>query len=127
MRLISFTASGRSSYGAVVGDGVVDFGRRLGDRCSTLRAAIAYSKLDGAAAEISGAAPDIALSQVTLLPPITNPDKIFFPKAGHTKLDLANYYLAVADGALRGIAGRPIVLDPCSVNHMLPSGPAATP
>jgi len=41
---------------------------------------------------------------------ITNPDKIFFPQAGHTKLDLAKYYLAVAEGALRGIAGRPIVL-----------------
>ena len=41
---------------------------------------------------------------------ITNPDKVFFPKAGYTKLDLAKYYLAVAGGALRGIAGRPIVL-----------------
>ncbi len=41
---------------------------------------------------------------------ITNPDKVFFPKAGYTKLDLAKYYLAVTDGALRGIAGRPIVL-----------------
>src|SRR6059058_2209149 len=41
---------------------------------------------------------------------ITNPDKIFFPKAGYTKLDLVNYYAAVADGALRGIDGRPIVL-----------------
>src|SRR5690242_11683735 len=41
---------------------------------------------------------------------ITNPDKVFFPRAGHTKLDLARYYAAVAEGALRGIAGRPIVL-----------------
>src|SRR5205814_10614710 len=41
---------------------------------------------------------------------ITNPDKVFFPHSGHTKLDLATYYTAVADGALRGIAGRPIVL-----------------
>src|SRR5713226_935123 len=41
---------------------------------------------------------------------ITNPDKIFFPKAGYTKLDLAKYYAAVAEGALRGIAERPIVL-----------------
>ena len=41
---------------------------------------------------------------------ITNPDKVFFPKAGHTKLDLAKYYAAVAQGALRGIAARPIVL-----------------
>ena len=41
---------------------------------------------------------------------ITNPDKVFFPQAGYTKLDLAKYYAAVVDGALRGIAGRPIVL-----------------
>src|SRR5437867_922943 len=41
---------------------------------------------------------------------ITNPDKVFFPKAGYTKLDLAKYYAAVAEGALRRIAERPIVL-----------------
>jgi bifunctional non-homologous end joining protein LigD len=41
---------------------------------------------------------------------ITNPDKIFFPKTGHTKLDLVNYYLAVADGAIRGVAGRPMAM-----------------
>src|SRR6185436_15440751 len=41
---------------------------------------------------------------------ITNPGKAFFPQAGYTKLDLAKYYAAVAEGALRGIAGRPIVL-----------------
>src|SRR6516162_10166263 len=41
---------------------------------------------------------------------ITNPDKPFFPQARHTKLHLVRYYAAVAEGALRGIAGRPIVL-----------------
>jgi bifunctional non-homologous end joining protein LigD len=41
---------------------------------------------------------------------ITNPDKTFFPRAGYSKLHLVKYYAAVADGALRGIAGRPIVL-----------------
>jgi DNA ligase D-like protein (predicted polymerase) len=41
---------------------------------------------------------------------ITNPEKVFFPETGHTKLDLARYYAAVAEAALRGIAGRPIVL-----------------
>ena len=41
---------------------------------------------------------------------ISNPDKIFFPKAGHTKLDLVQYYLAVADGALRGAGGRPMAM-----------------
>jgi bifunctional non-homologous end joining protein LigD len=42
--------------------------------------------------------------------PISNPDKVYFPQSGHTKLDLINYYLSVADGALRGVADRPMVL-----------------
>ena len=41
---------------------------------------------------------------------VTNPDKVVFPDAGVTKLALIEYYLAVADGALRGVAGRPMVL-----------------
>lgn len=53
---------------------------------------------------------DIAGHQVT----ITHPDKVIFPgddgREGHTKLDLIHYYLAVADGALRGVAGRPMIL-----------------
>ena len=41
---------------------------------------------------------------------ISNPGKVFFPRTGHTKLDLVRYYLSVADGALRGVTGRPMVL-----------------
>src|SRR5579864_674725 len=41
---------------------------------------------------------------------ISNPDKVYFPEAGYTKRDLVDYYLAVADGALRGVAGRPMAL-----------------
>jgi bifunctional non-homologous end joining protein LigD len=41
---------------------------------------------------------------------ISNPHKVLFAQAGYTKLDLVRYYLAVADGALRGAGGRPNVL-----------------
>jgi len=41
---------------------------------------------------------------------ISNPSKVLFPDAGHTKLDLVRYYLTVADGALRAAGGRPNVL-----------------
>jgi DNA ligase D-like protein (predicted polymerase) len=41
---------------------------------------------------------------------VSNPDKVFFPSLGLTKLDLVRYYLAVADGALRGVDGRPMAL-----------------
>jgi DNA ligase D-like protein (predicted polymerase) len=41
---------------------------------------------------------------------VTHPDKVVFPELGVTKLDLIHYYLAVAGGALRGVAGRPMIL-----------------
>jgi len=41
---------------------------------------------------------------------ITNPGKVLFPQTGYTKLDVVNYYLAVADGALRGSGDRPNIL-----------------
>ncbi len=41
---------------------------------------------------------------------VSNPRKVYFPKAGITKLELVEYYLAVAEGALRGVARRPMIL-----------------
>lgn len=45
---------------------------------------------------------------------ITHPDKVVFERHGdagpYTKLDLVRYYLSVAEGALRGVAGRPMIL-----------------
>jgi DNA ligase D-like protein (predicted polymerase) len=45
---------------------------------------------------------------------VTHPDKVIFPgcrgQPERTKMDLVRYYLAVADGALRGVAGRPMIL-----------------
>jgi DNA ligase D-like protein (predicted polymerase) len=49
---------------------------------------------------------EIAGHEVT----ISNPTKVYFPEAGITKLEVAQYYLAVAEGALRGAGGRPNVL-----------------
>lgn len=41
---------------------------------------------------------------------ITNPSKVFFPASGATKLDLANYYVSVAGGVLRGCKDRPTTM-----------------
>jgi len=41
---------------------------------------------------------------------VSNPDKVFFPAAGYTKLDLVRYYLAVAPGVLGAVGGRPMAL-----------------
>ena len=49
---------------------------------------------------------DVAGREVT----VTNPSKVYFPEAGVTKLDVVQYYVAVAEGALRGSGGRPNVL-----------------
>jgi bifunctional non-homologous end joining protein LigD len=49
---------------------------------------------------------EIAGREVT----VTNPDRVIFVEGGHTKLDLVHYYVAVAEGALRGVTGRPMIL-----------------
>jgi bifunctional non-homologous end joining protein LigD len=41
---------------------------------------------------------------------VSNPDKVYFPETGYTKMDLVSYYLAVADGAIRSAGGRPMAL-----------------
>ncbi|TSB21666.1 non-homologous end-joining DNA ligase [Streptomyces benahoarensis] len=41
---------------------------------------------------------------------VTHPDKVYFPERGFTKGDVARYYLAVADGALRALRDRPTTL-----------------
>jgi DNA ligase D-like protein (predicted polymerase) len=41
---------------------------------------------------------------------MSHPHKVLFPRAGHTKIDVARYYLTIAEGALRGAGGRPNML-----------------
>jgi DNA ligase D-like protein (predicted polymerase) len=55
-------------------------------------------------------APPVALELGGRQVEVTHPDRVIFPDHQHTKLDLIRYYLAVADGALRGVAGRPMIL-----------------
>ena len=76
MKLISFVASGRTSYGIVSGDGIIDLGRRWGGRYPTLRSAIAGDAFTKLATELGDAAVDLPMASVTLLPPIPDPDKI---------------------------------------------------
>ncbi len=59
---------------------------------------------------MADASPAAVLSVAGRKVPISNPDKLLFPQPKHTKLDLARYYVAVADGALRGAGGRPNML-----------------
>jgi len=58
----------------------------------------------------SPASPAVVLELDGQAVSITNPEKVFFPRLGLTKLDLVRYYLRVADGVLRGIRDRPMNL-----------------
>jgi 2-keto-4-pentenoate hydratase/2-oxohepta-3-ene-1,7-dioic acid hydratase in catechol pathway len=76
MRLASYLIRGRSSYGAVVGDGVVDLRQRFGARYPTLIDVFRAHAFEDAQAALSGVRPDFALSDVELLPPLAAPEKI---------------------------------------------------
>jgi DNA ligase D len=54
--------------------------------------------------------PFIELEVGSRLVRVTNPDKVLFPTAGHTKRDLVNYYLSVGDGIVRALRDRPTQL-----------------
>jgi 2-keto-4-pentenoate hydratase/2-oxohepta-3-ene-1,7-dioic acid hydratase in catechol pathway len=73
MRLASFQVNGRQSYGAVVGDGVIDLARRL--KYPTLLDLFRANAIGEARAAASGPA-DLKLAQVELLPPILASEKI---------------------------------------------------
>jgi DNA ligase D-like protein (predicted polymerase) len=56
------------------------------------------------------ASPKIVLPAAGREVTVSNPGKVYFPRTGHTKLDLVQYYLRVADGALGGVRDRPMAL-----------------
>jgi 2-keto-4-pentenoate hydratase/2-oxohepta-3-ene-1,7-dioic acid hydratase in catechol pathway len=75
MRFASFSLRGRPSFGAVVGDGIVDLRSRF-SRFSTLLEVFRAGALDQAKAIIAGVRPDVPLAEVELLPPLPAPEKI---------------------------------------------------
>ena len=56
------------------------------------------------------AEPKMVLSLAGREVAISNPSKVFFSRAGVTKLDMVRYYLSVSSGALAGVSGRPMAL-----------------
>lgn len=76
MRFLSYVAEGRSSYGAVAGNGIVDLGNRLGNDAPTLDALLAGTGLEAVRALVADAEPDVALADIRYLPPLERPGKI---------------------------------------------------
>ncbi len=70
--------------------------------------------LDGMAARGTSPAVELKVGDVDVR--ISNPDRVYFPESGFTKLDLANYYLSVGDGIVRALRERPCMM------HRFPDG-----
>ena len=75
MRLASYNLRGRPSFGAVVGDGLVDLRGRL-SRFTTLLEVFRANALEQAKAAVAGVRPEVPLAEVELLPPLAAPEKI---------------------------------------------------
>ena len=76
MRLVSFRRAGVASFGAVVGQGVVDLGRRMTPRVSDVRGLLAADALAEAEAIAHAQPPDHQVNEIELDLPIPNPGKI---------------------------------------------------
>lgn len=77
MRFLSYLVEGEMRYGAVIGEGVVDLSNLLGSKFPDLRSLIAGDGLEAARKAAAGQKPDYALGDLTLLPPIPEPEKLW--------------------------------------------------
>lgn len=76
MRLASFNVRGRTSFGVVEGDGLIDLRVRLGSRFPTLLDLMRAGALDELKSLVQGMRADFPLSEAQLLPPVLGPEKI---------------------------------------------------
>lgn len=108
MKLVSFRKDGRSAYGIVEGDGIVDAHARFGGDHPTLRSLLDPQGLKALAA-LAGTSADAALASVELLPVVPDPEKIFcigvnymshLIETGRPKPDHPMVFLRVASSQL---------------------------
>ncbi len=105
MKLLSFTQAGRDSWGAVVGDGVVDLGARLAGRYRRLRDAIEADASGDLAAAAAGAGADFRWSEIGFRLPLPDPERVFcigrnyrghVAEAGHKLPEQPSLFLRLA-------------------------------
>tara|TARA_R110002049_G_scaffold138781_3_gene299183 strand:+ start:7392 stop:8252 length:861 start_codon:yes stop_codon:yes gene_type:complete len=75
MKFVSFEHQGNASFGAVVDDKLVDLGARHPE-LADLRDAIRKDQLTALSAEAASLEPDLAIGDITFLPPVPNPEKV---------------------------------------------------
>jgi 2-keto-4-pentenoate hydratase/2-oxohepta-3-ene-1,7-dioic acid hydratase in catechol pathway len=100
MKFVSFTRLGRAGFGALVEGGIVDLTGRLSYDCLTLKQAILDDLLEIAADYVQDRKPELALSDVSLLPVIPDAAKI---------LCIGVNYIAHRDETKRPEVGYPTV------------------
>ena len=76
MKLASFKVRGRDSFGAVVGEGVVDLKTRLAPQFASVLDLLRGGGLDIAREVVHGVRADFPLREVEFLPPVLSPEKI---------------------------------------------------
>ncbi|MGY8975321.1 MAG: fumarylacetoacetate hydrolase family protein, partial [Alphaproteobacteria bacterium] len=76
MKLLSFIRLGKSSFGAVVNDGVIDLTGKLDPDVNSIKDLISLDMQDQAEEYIAGKSKDFSLSDISLLPVIPDPQKI---------------------------------------------------
>lgn len=77
MKLVSFERQGVTGFGAVIDTGIVDLGHAFNGRYASLKALLAADAVDEAAKLVSGRQADFQMTDVTLLPVIPDPGKIW--------------------------------------------------
>lgn len=73
MKIASFRTGKGESFGAVIGEGLIDLGRRAGGKYASVLDAL---RDDGLSSFVVGKNPDFSIKDATLLPPVTQPEKI---------------------------------------------------
>ncbi|MGD9944496.1 MAG: fumarylacetoacetate hydrolase family protein [Burkholderiaceae bacterium] len=116
MKLVSFSRGGRSGFGAVSGDGIIDLGAAFGGRYADLKAMLADDALAEAGKLALARKPDFELSAVSLLPVIPEPGKIWccglnygehVRETNREVTEQPTFFLRVADSQVAH--GQPIV------------------
>jgi len=120
MRLASYTTHGRTSFGVVEGDGVIDLRLRLGARFPTLMDVFREGALDEIKPVVRGVRPDFPLADVQLLPPLLAPEKILciginYNRASEYKdMDVSQKYCSMFFRTPESLVGheQPLLLPP---------------
>src|SRR5579864_3784581 len=76
MKLASYRVRGRESFGAIVGEGVVDLKTRLAPQFTSVFDLLRADRLDTARAAMRGVRADFPLAELEFLAPVPAPEKI---------------------------------------------------